>query len=184
MDRMKGGQNDICYITDDSIAVVSSSSFGENLRKKGYEVPYMADPMDEHTVHRLKEFDGTKLKSTMKEELGTGHHDEKKTLEELNIESELLRILMKKVLGDGVEEAIENDRTALSRSQSMVGLPACSAAHSSVTVASNNSNHKRQGNQHDKRGRKKGEKGRREEKEREEGDQVNRRRNDEKKGSL
>ena len=43
VNRMKEGQNDISHITDESIAVVSSSSFRENLRRKGYEVLYMAD---------------------------------------------------------------------------------------------------------------------------------------------
>ena len=47
VDHMKEGQNDISHITDESIAVVSSSSFRENLRRKGYEVLYMADPVDE-----------------------------------------------------------------------------------------------------------------------------------------
>ena len=40
-----------------------------------------------------------------------GDHDEKKTLGQLNTESELLRILMK-VLGDTAEEAVVNDRVA------------------------------------------------------------------------
>ena len=44
VDRMKEGQNDICYITGENVAVVSSSSFSEDLRKKGYEVLYMVDP--------------------------------------------------------------------------------------------------------------------------------------------
>ena len=59
--RMTEEQNDIYYITDESIAVVSSSSFFENLRKKDHEVPYMADPVDEYAVHQPKDFDGTKL---------------------------------------------------------------------------------------------------------------------------
>ena len=69
VDRMKEGQNDISHITDESIAAVSSSSFRENLRRKGYEVLYMADPVDEFAVQQPKECDGTKPKSTMKEDL-------------------------------------------------------------------------------------------------------------------
>ena len=44
VDRMKEGQNDIFYITGESIASVSSSPFLETLRKKGIEVLYMIDP--------------------------------------------------------------------------------------------------------------------------------------------
>ena len=39
--RVKEGQNDIYHITGESIAVVSSSPFLENLRMKGLEVLYM-----------------------------------------------------------------------------------------------------------------------------------------------
>merc|ERR1712113_1292770 len=47
VDRLKEGQNDIYYITGESIAAVSSSPFLESLRKKGIEVLYMVDPVDE-----------------------------------------------------------------------------------------------------------------------------------------
>ena len=69
VNRMKEGQNDISHITDESIAAVSSSSFRENLRRKGYEVLYMADPVDEFAVQQPKECDGMKPKSTMRKDL-------------------------------------------------------------------------------------------------------------------
>ena len=55
---MREGQNDIYYITSESIAVVSSSPFLEKFRKKGLEVLYMVDPVDECAVQQRKEFDG------------------------------------------------------------------------------------------------------------------------------
>merc|ERR1712113_1204675 len=76
VDRMKEGQNDIFYITGESVAAVSSSPFLESLRKKGLEVIYMVDPIDEYTVQQLKEFDGKKLKSTTKEGLDLEDEDE------------------------------------------------------------------------------------------------------------
>ena len=69
VDRLKEGQNGISHITDESIAVVSSSWFREILRRKGYEVHYMADPVDEFAVQQPTECDGTKPKSTLKEDL-------------------------------------------------------------------------------------------------------------------
>ena len=79
---MKEDQNDIYYITGESVAAVSSSPFLESLRKKGLEVLYMVDPIDEYAVQQLKEFDGKKLKSTTKEGLDIDDDDEKKKLEE------------------------------------------------------------------------------------------------------
>merc|ERR1711869_126587 len=97
VDRMKEGQNDIYYITGESVAQVSSSPFLENLRKKGLEVLYMVDPVDEYAVQQLKEFEGKKLKSTTKEGLDIDDEDEKKKLEELKAEFEPLTKLMKEV---------------------------------------------------------------------------------------
>ena len=75
----------------------------------------MADPVDEHAVQRLKEFDGKKLKSTTKEGLDLGDEDEKKKPEELKTEFEPLTKLMKEVLGDLVEKVTVNDRIVDSR---------------------------------------------------------------------
>merc|ERR1712233_116948 len=112
VDRMKEGQNDIYYITGESIAQVSSSPFLETLRKKGLEVLYMVDPIDEYTVQQLKEFDGKKLKSVTKEGLEIDDEDEKKKMEELKAEFEPLTKLMKEVLGDKVEKVVVTSRMA------------------------------------------------------------------------
>merc|ERR1739838_518369 len=112
VDRMKEGQNDIYYITGESIAAVSSSPFLENLRKKGLEVLYMVDPVDEYAVQQLKEFDGKKLKSTTKEGLDIEDEDEKKKLEEQKAEFEPLTKLMKEALGDKTEKVVVSSRMA------------------------------------------------------------------------
>merc|ERR1711945_13831 len=83
---------------------------GETLRKKGLEVMYMTDPIDEYAVQQLKEFDGKKLKSTTKEGLDLEDEDEKKKFEELKAEFEPLTKLMKEVLGDKVEKVICSSR--------------------------------------------------------------------------
>merc|ERR1719310_2075920 len=107
---MKEGQNDVFYITGESIAQVSSSPFIENLRKKGFEVLYMVDPVDEYAVQQLKEFDGKKLKSVTKEGLELDDEEEKKTLEEQKAEFEGLCKLIKEVLGDKVEKVMVSTR--------------------------------------------------------------------------
>merc|ERR1712025_43675 len=111
-DRMKEGQNDIYYITGESIQGVSSSPFIETLRKKGIEVIYMVDPIDEYCVQQLKEYDSKKLKSVTKEGLDLDTEEEKKKTEELKAEFEPLCKLIKEVLGDKVEKVLVGTRIA------------------------------------------------------------------------
>ncbi|KAL8131802.1 hypothetical protein AgCh_007645 [Apium graveolens] len=109
--RMKEGQNDIFYITGESKKAVENSPFLERLKKKGYEVLYMVDAIDEYAVGQLKEFEGKKLVSATKEGLKLEEsEDEKKKKEELKEKFEGLCKVVKDVLGDRVEKVIVSDR--------------------------------------------------------------------------
>merc|ERR1711988_306125 len=81
--RMKEEQKDIYFITGESKAAVEAAPFIEQLKKRGYEVPFMVDPIDEYAVQQLKEYDGKKLKAVTKEGLDLEKtEDEKKEFEE------------------------------------------------------------------------------------------------------
>merc|ERR1712185_77797 len=112
VDRVKEGQEAIYYITGESVDQVSASPFIETLKRKGIEVLYMVDPIDEYCVQQLKEYDGKKLKSVAKEGLDLDTEDEKKKTEELKAEYEPLCKLIKEVLGDKVEEVLVGTRIA------------------------------------------------------------------------
>lgn len=103
--RMVEGQKDIYFITGESKQSVNNSPFIEGLKKKGYEVLYMIDPIDEYVIQQLKDFDGHKLKNCSKEGLEfDNNEDEKKKLEEQKASFEGLCKLCKEVLGDKVEK--------------------------------------------------------------------------------
>ncbi|KAM0902409.1 hypothetical protein ACQ4PT_019310 [Festuca glaucescens] len=109
--RMKEGQSEIYYITGESKKAVENSPFLEKLRKKGYEVIYMVDAIDEYAIGQLKEFEGKKLVSATKEGLKLDEsEDEKKKQEELKEKFEGLCKVIKEVLGDKVEKVIVSDR--------------------------------------------------------------------------
>jgi molecular chaperone HtpG len=121
--RMKEGQKDIYYITGESRAAVAQSPFIETLRKKGYEVLYLVDPIDEYMVQQMKDYDDHKLKSVTKEGLELDDtEDEKKKKEEEKAKFEPLCKLMKDILGDKVEKVqlgyrIENSPCVLVTSE-------------------------------------------------------------------
>merc|ERR1712224_160245 len=109
--RMKEGQKDIYFITGESEKAVESSPFLERLKKRGLEVLFMCDPIDEYAVQQLKEYDGKKLVSCSKEGLKLEEtEEEKKKMEELKAATEGLCKLMKETLGDSVEKVIVSDR--------------------------------------------------------------------------
>ncbi|EFC49875.1 predicted protein [Naegleria gruberi] len=111
VERMKEGQEDIYYITGESKKAVANSPFIEKCAKKGIEVLYLTDPIDEYMVQQLKEFDGKKLVCVTKEGLKLPEtEEEKKKKEELKASFEALCKLMKDILGDKVEKVVVSDR--------------------------------------------------------------------------
>merc|ERR1712144_74051 len=109
--RMKEEQKDIYYITGESKKSVETAPFIEQLKKRGLEVLYMIDPIDEYAVQQLKEYDGKKLVAVTKEGLDLEKtEDEKKEFEEKKAACEGLCKLIKEVLGDKAEKVVVTDR--------------------------------------------------------------------------
>merc|ERR1719230_1926299 len=111
--RMTDAQPGIYYVTGESKRSVENSPFLEKLKKKGYEVVFMVDPIDEYCVQQLKEYEGKKLISATKEGLSMEEDDdEKKAFEEAKAKTEGLCKLMKEVLDDKVEKVSVSNRLA------------------------------------------------------------------------
>ena len=118
LSRMKENQTQIYYITGESRDQVSQSSFVERVTKRGFEVLYMVEPIDEYAVQQLKEYEGKTLISVTKEGLELPEdEDEKKRFEEQKSKFEGLCKVMKDLLDKKVEKVVVSKR--------LVSSPCC-----------------------------------------------------------
>merc|ERR1711971_1019585 len=69
VERMKDKQEAIYYIAGGSKEEVTSSPFVERLLKKGYEVLFLTEAVDEYAISALPEFEGKKFQNVAKEGL-------------------------------------------------------------------------------------------------------------------
>lgn len=105
--RMKEGQENIYFVTADSLNAAKSSPHLEVFRKKGIEVLLLAERVDEWLASNLNEFDGKSLQSVAKGSLDLGDLQDKAEKEEREKESDELQPLtekMQEVLGERVKE--------------------------------------------------------------------------------
>lgn len=112
---MQENQKSIYYITGESRDQVSHSAFVERVKKRGYEVVYMVEPIDEYCVQQLREYDGKTLVSVTKEGLEfPEEEEEKKRFEELKAKFEPLCKVMKDILDKKVEKVVVSQRLVTS----------------------------------------------------------------------
>ncbi len=108
VEAMPEGQEDIYFISGESRAAVANSPHLEAFRKKGYNVLFMVDPIDEWVIQSLNKYDDKTLQSVTKGdiELGTEAEKEeaKKELKSASEKHATLIGLVQKVLEDDVSE--------------------------------------------------------------------------------
>jgi len=116
--RMKPDQKEIYYLFSNNRDAMLSNPHIEIFRKKGLEVLYLYDPIDEFVMEGLRKVKDHDLKSVEQADLETiekfADHEDKKEIEKLSKEDEklfdkLLRRL-KDILGDKVNDVVESKR--------------------------------------------------------------------------
>lgn len=118
--RMKEGQEAIYYITGETQAAAAHSPQLEIFRKKGIEVLYMTDRVDEWALSFLTEFEGTPLQSVAKGQVDLGKlqdEAEKKAAEEAAESFKPVLAKLKEALKDKAQDVRVTTR--------LVDSPAC-----------------------------------------------------------
>nr|KAG5698166.1 hypothetical protein BaRGS_030529 [Batillaria attramentaria] len=112
VERMKEKQEAIFFVAGTSREEVSKSPFVERLLKKGYEVLYLVEPVDEYCIQSLPEFEGRKFQNVAKEGLQLDQSEKAKEMREAQ-EKEfepLLKWLKDSALSDKIEKATITQR--------------------------------------------------------------------------
>ena len=113
VERMKEKQDHMYFMSAPSRKEAEASPFVERLLKKGYEVMYLVDPVDEYCVQNLPEFEGKKFQNVAKEGLQFGDEGEreKEKLEELQENFKPLTTWLKDTaLKDIIDKAVVSNR--------------------------------------------------------------------------
>jgi molecular chaperone HtpG len=107
--RMVEGQKGIYYITGESKKSIMNSPFLEKLKKRGLEVLYMVDPLDEYVFQQLKDYNSHKFICITKENLDLDEEN-KNDFENIKKDYEETCKYMKDILGENVEKVIVSNR--------------------------------------------------------------------------
>lgn len=100
--RMKEEQKSIYYVVADTRAQAAMSPALEGLKKKGFEVIYLTEPIDEMTLQNIEKFADKTIVDAGKEQTQDLSEEEKQEKQQKNDDFESFRTWMKGVLGDKI----------------------------------------------------------------------------------
>jgi molecular chaperone HtpG len=121
--RMREGQDAIYYLFGETRKAVEQSPHAEGLRRRGFEVLFLTDPVDEWVMESLREFGKKPIVNAMRADLKLKESESEK--EERRKESERLRPLL-----DAMQDALKERVTEVRVSDRLTDSPACLVAAS------------------------------------------------------
>ncbi|CEF70962.1 Glycoprotein 93 [Strongyloides ratti] len=112
VERMKEKQESIFYVAGNSRSEVESSPFVERLLKKGYEVLYLTEPVDEYCIQNMPEYEGKRFQNVAKDGLKLGDGEKEKEAQAAfeTTFAPLTKWLKETALKDLIEKAVVSQR--------------------------------------------------------------------------
>jgi len=119
VERMKEGQEAIYYINGPSRTAIEAGPYVEMFTRKGIEILYTLEPIDDFVLSHLAEFDGKKLISADRADLDLGQQETPEEKEEAAKQEEekleqgdkaVLISWLKETLADKVADVVESKR--------------------------------------------------------------------------
>jgi heat shock protein beta len=126
VENMKPDQEDIYFISSDSVASASNTPFLEKLQEKDFEVLFLVDPIDEVAVKHLKSYKEKDFVDICKADFDLGDKNEEKE-KEMKQNFEQTCNWIKKRLGDKVARVQISNRLSKSPCVISTGLFGLSA---------------------------------------------------------
>ena len=126
VDNMPEAQDRIYYVCADNLRTAMRMPQTEAVKRKGYEVLYLVDPVDEFVVRALENHGGKFFQNVSKGDLGLFTEEEiEETAKAAEAEKELLEFMLETLSGQVVDVRF---------STSLVSYPVCLSSEGQITL--------------------------------------------------
>ena len=119
VERMPSDQKEIYFVSGQARSAVENSPHLEIFKKKGYEVLFFLDPIDEWVAQSLMEYDGKPVKSIAKGDVNLDEQDE----EEIKKEAEEFKTPL-----EAIQKSLDEDIKEVRFSRRLTDSPCCLVA--------------------------------------------------------
>ena len=154
IDKMQKDQKYIYYAAGSTNEAINLMPQIDIFKKKGYDVLFLTQPVDEFCFMMMKDYNGKEFKSITNEEIDILNDEEKKKIEDLNNQNKELLTKIKNSLKDKVDDVVISSKLTtapvclsnkegltLEMENTLNNMPGSDEKHKAIKVLEINPNH-------------------------------------------
>ena len=154
VDKMQKDQKYIFYAAGSTNEAINLMPQIDIFKKKGYDVLFLTQPVDEFCFMMMKDYNGKEFKSITNEEIDILNDEEKKKIEDLNNQNKELLDKIKNSLKDKVDDVVISSKLTtapvclsnkegltLEMENTLNNMPGSDEKHKAIKVLEINPNH-------------------------------------------